>query len=102
MTFDEIRAQGAADIFAALGTPATYTPPGGSAVDVTVIIDHDVEVIGEYAQMSDRRTVISIQLSEVQAPKRVAELVVGGTRYSLDQRISHDGVITRWTVINAS
>ena len=69
-------------LFAVFGEAATYTPPGGSAAAVTVILDRSSEVVQQ------DRTAVTIEqpralvrASEVAAPDHGDTLAVGATTW---------------------
>lgn len=86
--------------FAEFGEDATYTPAGGSAKAVTVIVERGVEYVpgGSDSSMIERRTVLHLIKTEVSAPKRGDVCVVGATTYTVDAVVEDDGHVVRAVV----
>lgn len=101
--FDSVIAEAHDDIFDVFGdTVSDYTrydtsdaEPGST---IRVVIDRDVEIQpgGEY-QYSARRTEASFLISEVD-PRKRDTFTVGGTTYTVIDRVFNDGEICRVVV----
>lgn len=73
------------DCFSEFGKPATYTPPLGVAIDVTVIMGADISQNpsgGELSVIGLAETA-DIRKSEVTLPVRDATLIVDGVTYRI-------------------
>ena len=81
-------------------TAASYQPvAGGDPSPIIAIVDRDVEQVGEYGQVMERRTEISFQKSEYSAkPKRNDEITVDAEAFLVDGLISDDGAILKVAV----
>lgn len=76
-----------------------YTPAGSAEeIPVDVIIDHNVEAVGEYGQVVDLRTIASIPKTQVAAPNRGDRITIGATHYTVASLISDDGAIVQVAV----
>lgn len=78
---------------------ALYTPPGGVAVTVQVLVDTGVAQYGnDFAAVSHYSTFVTFQRAQVE-PESGATLVVDGITYTLAQRVdSSDESVSRWAV----
>lgn len=65
----------AADLFDRLGKPAEYRRAGRDPVPCRYIPHRDVEALGEYGQVVDRRTVVRLLKSEVSRVTRGDRIV---------------------------
>ena len=88
-------------IFDDLGATGTYTPHGGSATTVQVMVASSLEVAtAEGIAVVSGRHVVSIQLSEVAAPARDASVVVASGAYAgtyqLDELLDAAPLVQRW------
>lgn len=61
----------------------TYTAPGGSPVPCTVLIDSDMQILGDVAQVNDRSKTITIFNVDVATPVRNGVIVVASGTYKL-------------------
>lgn len=77
-------------MFGDFGEAATYV-----FQTITVIVDRSVEVVGDFGQVVDRRTVLSALKTDMPTPMRGQSITVGGTAYTLDGVISDDGHIVK-------
>lgn len=98
MGFDTLTANASATVFRLLGTPATYSPPGGVAVDVTVIRNRFLQESGFESFATEVRTSIALLKSEVPAPVRNGVVAIGAEQFTLQAKIDDDGVQTVWAV----
>lgn len=79
--------------------PAVYTALAGGVTDVSVIVINGVELVSQNdAELTEVRTVISLQASQVAAPKRGDTIKVGATNYTVDRKISDDGSLIEVSV----
>lgn len=73
--------------------------PGGSSVPVRVVINRDVDIIGDHGQVAEQRTTLRLDASEVGKPPSGSTVTVGAELFSVDRLLNHDGhvveVITR-------
>lgn len=78
---------------------ALYTPPGGVAVTVQVLVDTGVAQFGDdFAAVSHYDTFVTFRRAQIE-PEAGATLVVDGTTYTLAQRVdSSDESASRWAV----
>lgn len=76
-----------------------YTPAGGVAVSVSVIVDRNVELIapGE-SGVVEWRTVLTLLKSEITKPRRSDAVVVGSENFSVDRVLDDDGYLIRVVV----
>ena len=79
---------------------AVYTAlAGGVTPDISVIVQHGVELVSQNdAEMSEVRTVISLQASQVPSPKRDDTIETEQNTYSVDRKISDDGSLIEVSV----
>lgn len=79
---------------------ATYTPLGGVSVEVSVILDRDVErtVAGMQSAVMERRTELTGYTRELGAGKRGDTVTVGGNTWRLVTKDSDDGHLVTWIV----
>ena len=78
---------------------ALYTPPGGVAQTVQVLVDTGVAQFGEdFSAVSHYSTFVTFRREQIE-PESGATLVVDGTTYTLAQRVeSSDESVSRWAV----
>ena len=86
-------------VFNRLGHAATYTPVSGAPVTCRAIVNRDVAMVGEYGQVTEKRTQIELMKQDVATPKRgdtivIAEGVYAGT-YTVESKDSDDGYVVR-------
>ncbi|MGE0155149.1 MAG: hypothetical protein AB7R90_21220 [Reyranellaceae bacterium] len=89
--------------FAAFGAAATYTPPGGDAVAVTVILRGGSEDAQLLRGRRARAWLADIRSSDVAQPQKAATLVVaacealpaGGTFVVADFSVDRPGLVWR-------
>lgn len=86
--------------FAEFGEAATYTPSGGGALAMRVIVDRTFDFApgGLESSVIERRTVLNIKKSDVATPGRGDICVIGATTYTVDQVIDDDGAIVKAVV----
>jgi len=76
------------------GESATYCYTWGGQADISVIVDTNAELFGAgYSEVSDRRTVISLQKASVEAVTNGDQIIVGDAVYTVDALINDDGKI---------
>lgn len=61
-------AQATADTFAVLGVSAFYTPVGGSAQDVRVLVEEDIDQIGEHGEVVHYAVIVDVSRATVDEP----------------------------------
>jgi len=92
-------ATAAADLFAALGQAATYTPVSGAPLPVQAILDRNATVYGELGQVLENRAQVSLLRAEVTSPRRGDTVVIDAETFTLDNLdpgLSDDWVIVWW------
>lgn len=84
-----------------LADSGEYLPPGAStgtaATSCRVMVDRDVETIGEMQQRKAGRVEVSYLLADV-TPEQGGKLLVDGDTYINADKISDDGSLSRWLV----
>ncbi len=85
-------------LLGALGQPATYTatsayPP--DAREVRALLTKNAEVVGQYGELLERRTVADLDATAIPAPRVGDTLAVGDTTYTVDRVASDDGYLIR-------
>lgn len=76
-----------------------YTPhSGGTPFKVTAILDHNVELIGDYGQVSEPVTTVMVSKSELSTIKRDDQITVDGVVYTAVRLISDDGSDIKFVV----
>lgn len=88
------------DAFAADGHLAdngTYDDGAGNITPVTVMVDRDVQRVGEFGQIIGSDLQIGLQRAQV-TPVRGASVIVGAETFTLDRRATGDGSIDWWSV----
>ena len=87
---DEFR-DGIDDIYAVAGVLSTYTDGDGSALSLTVIVDHNLQQYGDSAEVQRATAALSVRVSEVALPPRKNEtFLINSTTYTVDSVISSD------------
>lgn len=78
---------------------AIYTPSGCSPISITLIVDKSVDLVtlGE-SDVSDRRTVLTVQNVDVSAPARGDTWTVGATVYTFERVLDDDGIVSQIVV----
>ena len=67
------------------GADAEYTPRGGAAVPVRIVISRNIGQYGETANITAKTVGISVRVSQVTAaPRKGDTFVVGGNTYTVD------------------
>lgn len=104
MSFEAAASGLASTAFAVFGEPATFTPRIGPAAPVTVVLDHDVEVIGRQPPYATSRQVVaSVLLAEVPVAKRGDRLVMAsGAVWVVEYLESRDADVARHVVQEGS
>lgn len=99
MDGDAISRQALAAVFAQFGKTAVYTPSGGAAIDVTVLLRHPDEIVAP-AGISQRgeAAMIHMLVSEVASPKRGDSIVIDGQGYMLGTPRHPDPRRLKWEV----
>ena len=101
---DSLRALDASihDVMLAAGVAeqAEYQAGGGAAVPCRVYEDDKQDDFGEdLAQVSGRRTVLSLFLADVPTPRQGATVImVDGTVWKLKKQVGLDQSISKWVV----
>lgn len=88
-----------AAVYGTFSRPGTYAPVSGEPpFPIAVILDHNVELIGEYGQVSEPVTTMTVSKSELQAIKRDDEVTVDGVAHVVVRLLSDDGRDLRFVV----
>lgn len=85
-------------LLGALGQPATYTATSAYPPDVRTIralLTKNAEIVGQYGEMLERRTVADLDSTAIPAPRAGDTLLINGTTYTVDRLASDDGYLTR-------
>ena len=90
--FDEAMSQADVALFGVFGTAATAQRGADPAVPVTVVIDRNVEMLGEYGQVVQRVDTISLRNSEWIAQQGDV-FVIGAETRKVDKPLSDDGLV---------
>lgn len=80
---------------------AVYTSLDGVVTDISVIVIKGVELVAQGdADLTEVRTVLSLQASQVPTPVRdeTIELELSGEVYTIDRKISDDGALIEVSV----
>ena len=97
MSFTTIDTAETASIFNHAGEDATYDD-GGTPFSIKVLIDHDVTPFdGPFSTSNESRTEIEFQAADVSSPKRGDTVTHNLTVYELQDQVSSDGIIHRFT-----
>lgn len=80
---------------------AVYSPPTGSDVACSVVLEHNVELqsTGMESQVTVYTTVIESMISEVGIPAIGGTFTVSGTEYEIRELIDNDGMTSRVAVV---
>ena len=62
---------------------------------VRALLTKNAEVIGQYGELLERRTVADLDATAVPAPRAGDTLLVNGTTYTVDRLASDDGYLVR-------
>lgn len=100
MEFHEIAQQAVADMLGpqGIGRDATYRPPVGDPVAVRVHLERSAEIIGEYAQVVERRPVVTVARHQLADPAAKGEFAIGGELFQVDPAmpvLEDDGYLVR-------
>ena len=102
MDFNTETADLHADVMADLGTVAQLRHPSGREVSVSVMIDVEVQYVGEFGQVPERRTVASLDVADAGHARLGAMLVVPSGvyqgEYSLASLREGDGFVERFAM----
>lgn len=78
-------------IYTKAGVSATYTDADDVASSVTVIVESDLSVYGDTAEVAQATASVSVRVSEVQyIPRRGDTFVVGSTTYIVSDALRSD------------
>lgn len=81
------------------GIDAVYTPPGGAAITVQVLVDTGVEQFGEDgAPVSYHDRVVGFRREQIE-PKTLGTVVVDGTTLKLVQRVERSDESRSWWAV---
>jgi hypothetical protein len=85
-------------VFKAVGLAdsATYTAPGGATIVCSVMVDYNLQSIGQIETLSDKQKLITLFKAEIGAPVRGAVVVVGADSYTLASRTIDDDFTSVW------
>ena len=72
------------------GDACTYTQVGGSPIETWCIVREAADLIGEYGERLERRTVAQLPVSAVSTPRPGDTLVTKGRTYRIDQVVGSD------------
>ena len=97
--FDAAAASAFADA-GPLADRATYSDSAVTDVDVTVMIDRDVQRFGQYNQVIGTQTQIGLQLSQV-TPQQGGTVTAGSETFKLDRQVEGDNSWDWWAVTPA-
>lgn len=75
------------------GVKATYQTQSDSIPNITVIIDRDVDVIAENGMTTVRRTVVSLQKSEVGVVESGHKIITATETLTVQAVMSDDGTV---------
>lgn len=75
------------------GVKATFQTATDSIPDITAIIDRDVEVISENGMTTVKRTIVSLQKSEVGKVTDGDKIICDSESFTLGKIISDDGFV---------
>ena len=92
--FDDAMAAADVELFAFFGTAATAQRGVDAAVPVTVVVDRNVEILGEYGQVVQRVDRISLRNSEWIA-QHGDVIVIGVESRKVDKPLDDDGLVNR-------
>lgn len=84
-------------IFGTFGVPAVYADVSTERA-ITVIIDHDVDLIGEFGQVAESAPVATIAKGATAAPRRDDEIRLANATYIVIRLLSDDGRTLRLQV----
>jgi hypothetical protein len=89
-------------VFSALGAAATYTGADGT-VPVQVVLRQawDAELQGFDSRMGEGALAADLLTTDVPAPRRGDQLLVGGKHYRIDSILTKDQYVTRVSVVEA-
>jgi hypothetical protein len=90
--FEDAMAAADVDLFAFFGNAATAQRGADAAVPVTVVIDRNVEMLGEYGQVVQRVDRISLRNSEWIA-QQGDMIVIGAESRKVDKPLDDDGLV---------
>lgn len=103
MDFDALIGRVDSHLVGLFGTPATYTPVGGSAVPITAVLRRDTQLAPEGFEflISDIQDVIDAQKSAVPTPRRGDVFVLAAVTYKVDRVFADDGYLVTLIVHRA-
>ena len=90
--FDDAMAAADVALFDVFGTAATAQRVADPAVAVTVVIEKNVEILGEYGQVVQRVDKISLRNSEWIAQQGDV-IVIGAISRKVDRPLDDDGLV---------
>lgn len=90
--FDDAMSTADVALFGVFGVDATAQRGADAPVPVTVVIDHNVEVLGEHGQVVQRVDRISLRNSEWVAQQGDV-VVIGAKSRKVDRPLDDDGLV---------
>lgn len=78
-----------------LADAGVYTPTVGQPINCTVIIDRDVQTVGQEGAVIGQKTIGTFQLAEV-VPARGETITVDDEMWILESEIKLDSSISAW------
>lgn len=88
---------------AGLADLAVYEDDSSHLEDVLVMLERDVQLVGEQGQVLGKRDMATLLLSDVPAPSIGGQLTIGDETWTLDRPMegSSDESMQQWALINA-
>lgn len=93
--FDAIAVQSDATIFGVFSDVVSVKRGAGTAVTVDAVIEHGVEVLGEYGQVVNHVSMISFRNIQWRPKSGDVVTLPGGEKRGIDEINKDDGYVTR-------
>jgi len=79
------------DLYRAAGVSAVFTNTAGATSTVTVLIEYDLSVYGDVAEVSQATATISVKKSDMDLPPRRGELfTIGSATFRVSSTLRSD------------
>ncbi len=90
--FDKAIARVTARVASTMGNPATFlNQPSNQPIPTTIILERDIEVVGQFVDVVEQQTQASLLVADVAAVPRDSLIVFPDMVYVVKRHVANDG-----------